>query len=223
MTLENQCILITGTFFPLAVLVILRILVVLVWKSKVECCFCTDPVFVDGFPHCQHKQLPLHQCYSDKCTGRRIRFSLGLDMVNTLMTNYINVENHPSHTLHTHTHPHAHTHIHTLRPILSQCPQGRSFVCVYGLKCCWQVKINPTLLFPFPAPFLAVHFFLPLPLPVICFHHSYNPAFPFCSFVLSSSCLLVLSLYIYPTMPYIHICVYAVWPSPPSPVRVMGP
>lgn len=55
------------------------------------------------------------------------------------------------------------THKHTHRPILSQCPAGRSFVCVYGLKCCWQVKINPTLLFSFPAPSLAVHFFLSSP------------------------------------------------------------
>lgn len=81
--------------------------------------------------------------------SRRIRFSLGPDMVNTLMTNYINVENHPSHT-------------NTNGPILSQYPEGRSSVCVYDPKCFWQVKINPTLLFSLPALFLAVHFFASL-------------------------------------------------------------
>lgn len=71
-------------------------------------------------------------------------------MVNTLMTNNINVKNHPSHT-----------QTHSMTNIVP-VPRSRSFVCVYGFKCCWQVKINPTLLFTFLVPFQTVHFSLPI-------------------------------------------------------------
>lgn len=48
------------------------------------------------------------------------------------------------------------SHTSTLTLTLAQCPKGSSFVCICGLKCFWQVKINPTLSFSSPSPCLAV-------------------------------------------------------------------
>ena len=119
----------------------------------------------------------LQVCYF----SRRIRFSPGPVMGNTLMTNYINVKKHPSHT-NTHTH----------RPLLSQCPEGRSFVCVYGFKCCWQVKINPLLLFSFLVHSLVCYFFLLLTSPSHYFPSLIQTCFPFCLFILSALCITAL-------------------------------
>lgn len=115
-------------------------------------------------------------------------------MVNTLMTNYINVKNHLSHT-------------NTQRAILSQWPEGRSFVCVYGLKCCWQVKINPTLLLSFSLPFLAVHFSLLFSSPGYLFPSFMQPYFHFLLFFPVS--FLWLPLCVYPELSCFPCVCYA--------------
>lgn len=108
-------------------------------------------------------------------------------MVNTLMTNNINVKNHPSHT-----------QTHSMTNIVP-VPRSRSFVCVYGFKCCWQVKINPTLLFTFLVPF---HFpFSPTHLPPSFSQTLFPSSFCVCCVSLlntDNNCTLNL-----------HICSYA--------------
>ncbi len=86
-----------------------------------------------------------------------------------------------------------HIQTHTHQPILSQCPEGRSFVCVRGLKCCWQVKINPTLLFSFLVPFLAVHFLLSLFSVSHLFSSFIQPCFSFLLIYFILICFLALS------------------------------
>lgn len=146
--------------------------------------------------------------------SRRIRFSPGPVMVNTLMTNYINVKNHPSHT---NTAP---------TNILSQCPKGRSFVCVYGFKCCWQVKINPTLLSSFPVLLLVLYFFSLLSSPSHLLPSFIQPYFPFflvhfvlivysCSLLSTLQCHVILQnmLYIFISVWYPCHCHCLYFPS----------
>lgn len=85
--------------------------------SKVECYFSSDPLTftllvvcgrVTTLPQETVTLAPMLHCQAvywlpEVCDfSRRIRFIPGPDMVNTLMTNYTNLKNHPSQT-NTHT------------------------------------------------------------------------------------------------------------------------
>jgi len=80
-------------------------------------------------------QWSSYRCLCTSFTVMVLDLAQVASMANTLMTNYRNVKNHPSHAS-------SHSMSNTI-PV----PRSWSFVCVYSPKWCWQVKINPTLLF----------------------------------------------------------------------------
>lgn len=99
------------------------------------------------------------------------------------------------------------THKHTPTNIVSMSWRQKLCMCLWP-KCCWQVKIDPTLLFSLPLPFRLAHFFLPLSSPSHLFPSFIQPCF---LFLLVHFILIVSSrsLSLYPAMPCIPL-VYVV-------------